>query len=103
MKSLFAVSLALLGLLVGSSVASATPLLPGTMVIPSPEAALPAGSYFVAPTSVSVTGINALGQNRFTGTLTFAVYRESATGFLDFLYQYHASTSSADPVEHLAM
>jgi hypothetical protein len=72
------------------------------MVIPSPEAALPAGAYFVAPTSVPVTGINALGEIRFTGTLTYAVYTEAATGFLDFLYQYHAA-SSTDPVQHLAM
>jgi hypothetical protein len=72
------------------------------MVIPSPEAALPAGAYLVAPTSVPVTGLNALGEIRFTGTLTYAVYTEAATGFLDFLYQYHAA-SSVDPVQHLAM
>src|SRR5262249_47251833 len=38
----------------------------------------------------------------FTGTLTYAVYRESATGFLDFLYQYHATSHvRGDAIEHL--
>jgi hypothetical protein len=94
--ALFAVAL----ILISCSTAGATPLAPGTQVVPSPEAALPAGSYFVSPSTLSVTGVNALGQTRFTGTLTFAVYRESATGFLDFLYQYHALTSH-DPVQHI--
>src|SRR5262245_51757474 len=89
-------------LLVVSS-AHATPLSPGSQVVPSAEAALPAGSYAFSPTTLPITGINALGQTRFTGTLTFAVYRESATGFLDFLYQYHANTGSRDPIEHFAM
>ena len=80
-----------------------TPLTPGSQVIPSAESALPAGSYVFSPTTVSISGVNALGETRFTGTLTFAVYRESATGFLDFLYQYHNNTSSRDPVEHLTM
>jgi hypothetical protein len=67
----------------------------------SPETSLPAGSFFFGPENLTITGVNALGQTRFTGTLTFAVYRESATGFLDFLYQYHSNASS-DPVQHVS-
>jgi hypothetical protein len=48
-----------------------------------------------------MTGTNILGQNRFNGILTFAVYRENATGFLDFLYQYHANLSQ-DGVQRLS-
>src|SRR6516162_7763883 len=88
-------------LLVVSS-AHATPLSPGSQVVPSAEAALPAGSYAFSPTTSPITGINALGQTRFTGTLTFAVYRESATGFLDFVYQYHANAGSRDPIQHVS-
>jgi len=81
----------------------ATPLTPGSQVVPSAEAALPAGSYVFSPTTVSITGLNALGETRFTGTLMFAVYRESATGFLDFLYQYQNNIGSRDAVEHLSL
>jgi hypothetical protein len=92
----------IVGLVVMVPAAQATPLLPGGQVSPSPEAAVAAGSYAFGPTTVPITGTNALGQTRFTGTLTFAVYRESSTGFLDFLYQYHAATSQ-DPVQRAAM
>jgi hypothetical protein len=80
-----------------------TPLAPGSQVVLSAEAALPAGSYAFSPTTAAISGVNALGEIRFTGTLTFAVYRESATGFLDFLYQYHNNTSARDPVQQLSM
>ena len=98
----FSALAAALALLFVGSVCQATPLAPGTMVVPSAEAGLPAGGYADGPTSVAITGTNALGQIRFTGTLTFAVYRESATGFLDFLYQYHNNASSRDPIEHVS-
>jgi hypothetical protein len=86
---------------ISTSIADATPLAPGAEVTPSAERTLPAGSYFVGPSTEPVTGVNALGHVWFSGTLTFAVYRESATGFLDFLYQYHASTSQGR-VQHLS-
>jgi hypothetical protein len=70
------------------------------MVVPSAEASLPAGSFVFAALNQAITGTNALGQTRFMGTLTFAVYRESATGTLDFLYQYR--DASGDPVEHVS-
>jgi len=82
--------------------AQATPLTPGNTVVPSAETAMAAGSYLVSPTTAPVTGVNALGQIRFTGSLTFAVYREGASGFLDFLYQYHA-TSSHDPLQRMSV
>jgi hypothetical protein len=100
MKTTFT-TLAVLFLVVPA--AHGTPLTPGSQVVPSAEAALPAGSYIFSPTTVPISGVNALGETRFTGTLTFAVYRESATGFLDFLYQYHNDASSRDPVEQLSM
>src|SRR5438874_766060 len=102
MKTWLSTLLAFFCLLFLVTASQATPLPPGGIVVPSPELALPAGSYFFGPTMQTITGVNALGQTRFTGTLTFAVYRESATGFLDFLYQYHNNTSSRDPVEHLS-
>jgi hypothetical protein len=104
MKKWFLTPLAGFAVLFAASVLQATPLLPGGNVVPSPESALPAGSYALSPETIAITGINALGQTRFTGTLTFAVYREAATGFLDFLYQYHnnASSISRDPIQHVS-
>ena len=102
MKKWFLTPLAGFAVLFAASVLQATPLSPGGNVAPSAELSLPAGSYAFAPETLAITGMNALGQTRFTGTLTFAVYRESATGFLDFLYQYHNNGTSRDPIEHVA-
>ena len=102
MKKWFLTPLAGFAVLFAASVLQATPLLPGGNVVPAAESALPAGSFALAPETLAITGMNALGQTRFTGTLTFAVYREAATGFLDFLYQYHNNASSRDPIEHVA-
>jgi len=102
MKKWFLAPLAGFAVLFAASVLQATPLLPGGNVRPSAESALPAGSFVFAPETLAITGINALGQTRFTGTLTFAVYREAATGFLDFLYQYHNNASSRDPIQHVS-
>jgi len=102
MKKWFLAPLAGFAVLLATSALQATPLSPGGNVAPSAESALPTGSYAFAPVTLAITGINALGQTRFTGTLTFAVYRESATGFLDFLYQYHNNGMSRDPIEHVS-
>ena len=102
MKKWFLTPLAGFAVLFAASVLQATPLLPGGNVRPSAESALPAGSFVFAAETLAITGINALGQTRFTGTLTFAVYREAATGFLDFLYQYHNNASSRDPIQHVS-
>ena len=102
MKKWFLIPLAGFAILFAASVSQATPLLPGGNVSPSAESALPAGSYAFSPVTLAITGVNALGQTRFTGTLTFAVYREAATGFLDFLYQYHNDASSRDPIQHVS-
>jgi hypothetical protein len=102
MKKWLLAPLAGFAVLLVTAVLQATPLTPGGNVVPSAEAALPAGSYAFAPVTVNITGVNALGQTRFTGTLTFAVYREAATGFLDFLYQYTNSGTSRDPIEHVS-
>src|SRR6516225_9598778 len=102
MKKWFLTPLAGFAILFAASVSQATPLMPGGNVAPSAELAMPAGSYAFAPETLTITGMNALGQTRFTGTLTFAVYREAATGFLDFLYQYHNNGTSRDPIEHVS-
>ena len=102
MKKKFLTPLTGFAVLLATSALQATPLSPGGNVAPSAETALPAGSYAFAPVTLAITGINALGQTRFTGTLTFAVYRESATGFLDFLYQYHNNGTSRDPIQHVS-
>jgi len=102
MKKWFLTPMAGFAVLFTASVLQATPLTPGGNVAASAELAMPAGSYAFAPVTLAITGINALGQTRFTGTLTFAVYRESATGFLDFLYQYHNNGTSRDPIEHVS-
>src|SRR5215831_17532316 len=99
-RSSFAL-LACLVVLVSPATLCADLLTPGGSVTPSAETAMPAGSYFYGPTTISITGINALHQTRFTGELTFAVYRESASGLLDFLYQYHNDASSTDPVQNI--
>ena len=60
--------------------AGPTPLAPGT---PS----LPPGSIVSNGGVVSIdtfTATDAQGRVHFTGSLHFAVYKESATGFLDF-------------------
>jgi len=102
MKKWFLTPMAGFAVLFTASVLQATPLTPGGNVAASAELAMPAGSYAFTPVTLAITGINALGQTRFTGTLTFAVYRESATGFLDFLYQYHNNGMSRDPIEHVS-
>jgi hypothetical protein len=102
MKSWPLILLTLTAFLLVSSESQATPLFPGGNVSVTTETALPAGSFFFGPETLAITGVNALGQTRFTGNLTFAVYRESATGFLDFLYQYQNNASSRDAVQHVS-
>jgi hypothetical protein len=84
--------------------APATVLTPGNAGVPNLETALPAGGYATGgtPQTVSFTGTNALGEVRFTGTLTFAVYRETATGFLDFLFQVHNNSTSREGIEFVS-
>jgi len=77
-------------------------LLPGGHAVPTAVSALPAGAYIFAPTTVHVVARNALNQINFTGNLTYAVWREQSTGFLDFLYQFHNDSTSKNPVEHIS-
>ena len=67
MKKWLLTPLAGFAILFAASVLQATPLLPGGNVRPSAESALPAGSFVFAPETLAITGINALGQTRFTG------------------------------------
>jgi len=104
MKKVILILMAVLGLLAVSPTAQATALNPGDSLAPTLEASLPAGAYATGggPLSAPFTGNNALGQHRFTGILTFAVYREAATGFLDFLFQVQNKTTSVSGIEHVA-
>jgi len=60
-----------------------TPLLPNTTVAPVPVVALPAGAIVAG----SAGTIASVGNNTVFSTLFQAVYRETATGTLDFLFQ----------------
>jgi hypothetical protein len=77
-------------------------LLPGDHAVPSAISALPTGAYIFVPTTVPVVARNALNQINFTGSLTYAVWRERSTGLLDFLYQFHNDSTSKNPVEHIS-
>jgi hypothetical protein len=64
-------------------------------------AGLPAGSIISNGGNVSVesfTALDAQGHVRYQGTLYYAVYREAATGYLDFLYQIQNSKKSHDAI-----
>lgn len=91
---LIPVLLALAWLLI-SSPAGATPLLPGGNVPLSPFSGAPG----VLLTSVSHPFVSALGPGDFSGTAIEAVYRDSVTGFLDFLYQFSSDPTSGLPIE----
>jgi hypothetical protein len=88
-----------------SSSASASILAPGTTVTPTSLPLLPAGDTLVpgATMTNSFTGLDALLNIRFTGTLTSSVYSDPTTGGLDFLYQVVNNSSSNDAIEDLSL
>src|SRR5437016_742582 len=91
----FGLAVAALAVLVGGSVPSAARadflLLPGTTV------ATPGETYPVVDATLvtSATFTNANVNPNFSSTLVEAVYRETASGALDFLYQITNSGGSA--------
>jgi hypothetical protein len=97
MKSRFFFAVAIFGLGLIATPAQATVLVPGAAPVAVSAEVLPAGSIVSNDGSVSTasfTGIDAQGHVHYTGTLYFAVYREAATGYLDFLYQVHNDSTS---------
>jgi hypothetical protein len=92
----FAVFIALLMLV---SPVQASILVPGAPPVAlDPITALPAGSIVSNGGNVTVTPFVGLfnGHNAISGTFYLAVYKEAATGFLDFLYQVQINKTSQD-------
>ena len=81
-----------------ASPASATPLAPGGSVVP--------GSFTGAPgvlqISKTATFVSVLGAPDYSGTVTEAVYKDSVTGFMDFVYQFTNNATSLKPIEHMS-
>src|SRR5689334_13064085 len=78
--------------------ADATPLLPGSSVIPSTFTVSP-GTLIATTGSIQFT--STLGASDFSGTVTANVYRE-AGGTLDFVYQFHNNVGSQQPIEQMS-
>jgi len=88
-KSVFAIALAA-GMLAAPSIVQAT--------------SLPAGSI-IGGTNLTQSGtaVNALGQFSFNTSIRYAVYQETGTGHLDFLYQVrNDGPSGADSIDHVS-
>jgi hypothetical protein len=89
--------------------AMVTPAIQATLLTPGagPTAltgisSLPAGSIVSNGGNASVlpfVGTDASGTTLYQGTLYLAVYREAATGFLDFLYQIQNSKKSQNGIQ----
>jgi hypothetical protein len=75
--------------------ASAAILAPGGTVIATPFSGSP-GTLLASVTSPFVS---VLGPGDFNGNATEAVYLDSVTGNLDFLYQWSNSSTSGFPIE----
>jgi hypothetical protein len=104
MKRFFLASAALLGCALVVSPAQATLLTPGAApAAVSQISGLAAGSIASNGGNVSVapfTGVDPItGKTVVIGNLYFAVYREAATGFLDFLYQIQNMKGSLDLIK----
>ena len=97
-KRLLVVGVMLTVALIGRS-ANATPLVPGATVIPSPFAGSP-GLLLASTGALSFT--SSLGATDFSGTVTENVYRDTVTGFLDFVYQFHNNAGSGQPIEQMS-
>lgn len=89
-----------------ANVASATVLAPGSpYVAPDPFTGPASTDTLVASiTQKSFTGLDSgtPPNVRFTGWVTQAVYQEAGTGYLDFYFQVHNDSTSADPIGHLS-
>jgi hypothetical protein len=99
-KGFFAIAV-LMGLGIISPPVQATVITPGGGNTPlTPLVSLPAGQIVSNGGKVTVEPFIGLfhGHEAAVGTLYLAVYREAATGFLDFLYQIQYSKISQDAV-----
>ena len=99
MKKCLIVSAVFIALLMLVSPVRASILVPGApSVALDPITGLPAGSIVSNGGTVTVTPFSASehGGVVFSGTLYLAVYKEAATGFLDFLYQAQINKTSLD-------
>src|SRR5262245_47358488 len=88
------------------NVVLALALAAGALLIPSVVQAtsLPVGSI-IGGTNLTQSGtaVNALGQFSFNTTIHYAVFQETATGNLDFLYQAtNDGPAGADAIDHVA-
>jgi hypothetical protein len=92
MKRLIAAAALVAGALYGSPCAQATSLLPNkTVTLPSTTSSLADGSI-VSSGSTSLTS----GDGGYTASLNYAVYKESVSGMIDFLFQVVNSSNSID-------
>src|SRR5262249_6750310 len=103
MKKYLSILAALVGIGLVAPPAQATVLVPGAPPVPvSALAALPAGAIVSNGGLVSMatfSAFDALGRFHYSGTLYFAVWQESATGFLDFVYQIANDKKSRDAIK----
>lgn len=106
------VAVGLLALAIFAPVGHATTLNPGQSVCAtgctfSPIQDFAAGFFFtsqIADTGpIALTGMNALNQTVFTGTLEEWVATDVHTGGLDFLYQVVNNAGSADSIQNVSV
>jgi len=90
----------------GGSGVQAAILNPGdNIVVPTPLPTLPPGDSGapLASESMPFTGLDASNNVKFTGTLFSAVYSNTITGGLDFVYQVSNDSSSLEPFDLLSL
>lgn len=91
--------LMVLALAVMSSPASATLLPPGGSVIASPFTGAP-GTLLISNTSPFTS---VLGAADFSGTVTEAVYQDSVTNLMDFVYQFETNATDLKAIEQMTV
>jgi hypothetical protein len=103
MKRLTVSTLALLTLLaLGAPTAEATPLAPGTTVVPATVATGFGGTLLDSIFHDDVSAVDATGRFRYQADLAAAVYR-SAAGTLDFYYQVSSAAISTSDIRRLSL
>jgi hypothetical protein len=78
--------------------ANATPLPPGGTVVPSAFV----GSPGTLEATNTATFVSTLGVSDFSGTVTEAVYLDSITNTMDFVYQFTNNATSTRPIEQMS-
>lgn len=89
-----------LGFALFSHSVSATPLPPNSTVLAITQFGASPGTLQATTTSPFTSS---LGAGDFSGTVTESVYKDSVTGFLDFLYQFHNNNSSGQYIEQMSV